>query len=301
MARVITIGNRKGGTGKTTTCVSLAAGLAHRGRRVLLVDLDPQAHATLCLGVREAPAGGGYALLAERKPLEQLLVGTYLRTLRLLPGTRRLSEYERLYTPVKEARHRLREALAAAGSEYDFVIIDTPPTLGLLTVTALIASSELIVPMQAHFLALDGLAEMMRIVGTLRRLYGGDLAIRGIVPTFYQERARLSRAVMEEVRGFLGPRAILHPVRTSIPLAEAPSHGRTIFAHDPRCTGAMDYLALVAQIDGTPGEVRGRPPASAPRRVPSAAPAQQSASAFDIHLGTTPASGGEGDSHGEER
>jgi chromosome partitioning protein len=284
MARVITIGNRKGGTGKTTTCVSLAAGLAHRGRRVLLVDLDPQAHATLSLGVRGASAGGGHALLAEAKPLEQLLVGTYLPTLSLLPGSRRLSEYERLYTPVKEARLRLREALTSTGSRYDYVHIDTPPTLGLLTVTALIASSELIVPMQSHFLALDGLAEMVKIVATIRRLYGGGLAIRGIVPTFYQERARLSRAVLDEVRAFLGPDAILHPVRSSMPLAEAPSHGKTVFAYDPKCSGAMDYLAVVAQIDGLP-----------------AAPARAAAGmSSGTDGGTTPASGGEGYSHGAE-
>jgi len=250
MGRIITIGNRKGGSGKTTTAVCLAAGLAHRGRRVLLVDLDPQAHATLSLGVRQATIAGTYAVLAEGKQVSESVLHTGPGTLDLLPAVRRLTEYERLFTPVKEARMRLAHALRPVRPAYDFVLFDTPPTLGLLTASALIASDELVIPMQAHYLALDGLAEMMRMVATINRIYGTRLRIRGIVPTLHQERARLSRAVLEEVRAHLGAGAILHPVRTSIALAEAPSHGRTIYAHDPRCTGAMDYLAVVAELDG---------------------------------------------------
>ena len=249
MARVITIGNRKGGSGKTTTAVCVAAGLAHRGRSVLIVDLDPQAHATLSLGVRTVPSGGMYAVLAEGRPLSEILLPTYRENLRLLPGSRRLSEYERVYTPVREARHRLAEALRPAASSFDFVIMDTPPTLGLLTISALIASTELYIPMQAHYLALDGLADMIRTVATINKLYGTELRIRGVIPTFFQERARLSKAVLADIRSHLGDNAILSPVRTSIALAEAPSHGMSIFQYDAKSAGAMDYLAVVARID----------------------------------------------------
>jgi chromosome partitioning protein len=270
MARVITIGNRKGGTGKTTTSVAVAAGLAHRGRRVLLLDLDPQAHATLSLGVRGDPSGGVFALLSDGRPASELVVATYLKTLHLLPGTRRLTEFERLATPLKEARLRLRDAVRAVAPSYDYVLFDTPPTLGLLTVSALIASDELVIPMQAHFLALDGLAEMVRMVATVNRLYGTRLVIRGIIPTFYQERVRLSRAVMEDIRAHLGAGVLLHPVRTSIGLAEAPGHGKTIYAYDPKCTGALDYLAVVAELDGNGGARATRPEPLAQGCIPPA-------------------------------
>jgi chromosome partitioning protein len=189
-------------------------------------------------------------VLAQGKSVSEVTLDTYHPGLHLLPGSRRLADYERHLTPVKEARQRMARALAPVASSYDYVVFDTPPTLGLLTVSALIASTELVIPMQAHFLALDGLAEMIRIVGTIDRFYANGLRIRGVVPTFYQERTRLSRAVMEDVRSHLGPDSVLPAVRSCISLAEAPSHGETIFQYAPRSSGALDYEALAARVDG---------------------------------------------------
>ncbi len=249
MSRVCVIANRKGGSGKTTTAVNTAAALAHRGRNVLIIDMDPQAHTTLSLGRSEARSKPGLQdVLQGSCKTEDVLTDTYARRLKLIASARRLHDYERNNATKREARTTLRDRLTQIRDNFDFIIIDTPPTLGLLTVSALIAGDEVYVPLQTHFLSMEGLAEMVTIVKKVRNAYSTNLSVRGVIPTFYREKTRLSSGILDQIRGSLG-NVILHPVRQNISLAEAPGFGKTIFQYALRSNGAADYLAVAKQIE----------------------------------------------------
>jgi len=251
MTRIIAISNRKGGTGKTTTSVNLSAALAHNGARVLLIDADPQGHSTISLGIvpdRNHP--DLTSLLVEKKQPKEIMIKTYLDNLKIIPAGRRLLNYERSYAHEKKAWTLLAERLGSLNGNFEYIILDTPPTLSLMMVSSLIASTEVIIPMQTHFLGLEALAEMVSLVSRINRLYNPELKIKGIVPTFYKERARLSQSVIEQISKNLGPHIILHPVRVDISLAEAPSFGKTIFQYSMKSNGAYDYLAIARELEG---------------------------------------------------
>ncbi|MBU8913960.1 MAG: ParA family protein [Spirochaetales bacterium] len=250
MGRTIAIGNRKGGSGKTTTSVNLAAALAHKGRKVLLVDADAQGHSALSLGSTVTPGQKTlFDVLVNGVEPEETVRSTYLSTFHLIPGGSRLATYERDHATDPSARLRLAERLDSMRERYDYVLIDTPPTLGLMTICSLIASTDVLVPMQAHFLAMEGLAETIRVLGGIEKYYHSAVRLLGVIPTFYQANARLSRAIIGQIRDRLGESAVLHPIRTNIALAEAPSHGMTIFQYQPRSNGAYDYLHLANQVE----------------------------------------------------
>ena len=250
MGRTIAIGNRKGGSGKTTTSVNLAAALAHKGKNVLLVDADPQGHSALSIGASVRPEQKTlFDVLVDGIRPEETVRSTYLSTFHLIPGGSRLATYERDHATDPSARLTLADRLDSLREQYDYVLIDTPPTLGLMTICSLIASSDVLVPMQAHFLAMEGLAETIRVLDGIKKYYGRTVRLLGVIPTFYQANARLSRAVIGQIRDRLGASAVLHPVRSNIALAEAPSHGMTIFQYQPRSNGAYDYLHLANQVE----------------------------------------------------
>ncbi len=251
MSRTIAIGNRKGGSGKTTTSVNLAAALAHKGRKVLLVDADPQGHSALSMGLGVKPEQKTlFDVLVNGVGAEETVRSTYLSTFHLIPGGSRLAIYERDHATDPSARLRLADSLDSLRDQYDYVLIDTPPTLGLMTICSLIASTDVLVPMQAHFLAMEGLAETIRVLGGIKKYYDRSVRLLGVIPTFYQARARLSREIIGQIKDRLGADAVLHPVRSNIALAEAPSHGMTIFQYQPRSNGAHDYLHLANQVEG---------------------------------------------------
>lgn len=251
MTRIIAISNRKGGTGKTTTSVNLSAALAHSGARVLLIDADPQGHSTISLGIAANKNRPDLtSLLVEKKQPEEIMIKTYLDNLKIIPAGGRLLNYERNYAHEKKTWTLLAEQLRSLNGNFEYIILDTPPTLSLMMVSSLIASTEVIIPMQTHFLSLEALAEMVSLVSKIKRLYNPQLKIKGIVPTFYKERARLSRSVIEQISKNLGPHIILHPVRVNISLAEAPSFGKTIFQYNMKSNGAYDYLAIAREIEG---------------------------------------------------
>jgi chromosome partitioning protein len=248
--RVIAFSNRKGGSGKTTTAVNVSAALAHMGKRVLVVDADPQAHATLSLGLsRSVIKDDLYSFIANGKDTDGALAKTYLQEMRIIPASRRLTDFERRYSNNKEVRVLLARRLAKYLGKFDYICFDCAPTLSLLTISALIAANEVIVPMQAHFLALEGLAEMIKLIKNLQRIYNPEIRLRGIIPTFYSDRTRLSRAIISEITKNLGEGLLLHPVRTNISLAEAPSRGETIFQYNRKSHGAFDYLKIAQQIE----------------------------------------------------
>ncbi len=248
MGRILAISNRKGGSGKTTTTVNVAAALGLKGSKVLVIDADPQAHATLSFGCREHHTDL-YSVLADGADARKAMWETSIPGLKIIPGSRRLLKFESMMSGHPEARLRLSNTLKGLRGEYDYVIIDTPPTVSLLMLSALIASNQVFVPLQAHFLSLEGLAEMVGIVARISDRYGSGLTISGVIPTFYRENTNLSRSVIREIRANMGEDIVLQPVRASIALAEAPSFGKSIFEYRLKSNGARDYLALAKQIE----------------------------------------------------
>lgn len=249
MKRSIVFTNRKGGCGKTTTAVNVAAAFAHMGHRVLLVDTDPQAHATMSFGVEQgALASDLTAVLRGETSARSALHRSYNQRLTLLPASRRLAAYERTHASDREARPRLAEVLTDVGEQYEFVIFDTPPTSGLLTVQALVAAREAYIPMQSHFLAMEGMIEIVEVVEQVRKHYNSHLEIKGIIPTFVGEHKEISRQIMDEVEDELGEGIFLKPVRINDALSEAPGFGKTVFQYDIRSKGALDYYRVAQEI-----------------------------------------------------
>jgi len=250
VSRIIAFSNRKGGSAKTTTTVNIAAALAEMGHTVLVIDADAQAHTTISLGYPPKSISKDlYSLLVENEPITDILYGTYLKNLMLIPASMKLTEFERHYSHKEEARKLLSERIKGVKDRYDFILIDTPPTFSLLTVSVLIASSEVVIPVQTHFLAMESLAAMIKIVKQINKLYNPDLKISGIIPTFYSSRRNLTRTILEEIRINLGESIILHPVRMNVSLAEAPGYGMTIFQYDEKSNGAFDYRKIAEQIE----------------------------------------------------
>ena len=257
MTRTYALVNQKGGVGKTTTAINLAAFLAEAGQRVLLVDLDPQANATSCLGIRHAELTvGAYPALIGQSPAEDnILHNTRLR-LSLLPSGSALAGAQVELVQVPEREYRLRRALDPVLSHYDYVLIDCPPSLGILTLNALVAAREgVLVPIQCEYLALEGLSSLM---ATLKRIRSGlfpQLKLRGLILTMFDSRTHLSRDVVREVHAHFPGQVFRSIIPRSVRLAEAPSHGLPISAYDPSSTAAQAYLALARELmtgDGVP-------------------------------------------------
>ncbi len=250
MARVIAFSNIKGGSGKTTTTVNIASALAHRNHRVLLIDTDPQAHATISLGLTSKNIRHDlFSLLIEEREIGSTMYNTGIKGLKLIPASKRLVSFEKNYSRNKEARLYLSERIKDILDEYDYITIDTPPTISLLTFSALISAREVIIPVQAHFLGMKGVFDMVRLLYKINQIYKTDLKLAGIVPTFFNEKMKLSKAVVEEVRSSLGENIFLHPVRSNISLAEAPMFGKSIFQYNKKSIGASDYLRVAIQIE----------------------------------------------------
>ncbi len=245
---VIALINQKGGVGKTTTTVNIGAGLARSGRSVLLIDLDPQAHLTYALGVQahELPVTV-YELLKEEKDLQEVLIERG-EGLRLLPSSLTLSGAEMALSGIAGREFLLREAFEQMSEPPDYVLIDCPPSLGLLTVNALTFAREVYIPVQTEFLALQGMSSLIQTVEVIQRRLNRDLTLTGIVATRFDNRKTLNREVVEKIVETFGDKLFKTVIRDNVSLAEAPGHGQTIFEYRPRSTGAKDFAAICQEI-----------------------------------------------------
>ena len=248
-ARVIAIVNQKGGVGKTTTTVNLGASLALLGRRVLIVDIDPQGNTTTGVGIdKRAVERDIYNTLLQRTSIADVSLPTEVENLTIVPATLNLAGAEVELVSVMQRENRLKSALASVLSQSDDVLIDCPPSLGLLTINALTAANEVIIPVQAEYYALEGLSQLVAIVRRIKEGLNPELTIRGVLITMFDGRTKLATEVLEEVHRYFPGRVFVTQIPRNIRLSEAPSYGKPAILFDVKSRGAQAYLSLAKEL-----------------------------------------------------
>jgi chromosome partitioning protein len=249
MRRVIAVASQKGGVGKTTSSINLAACLAQEGRRTLLVDLDPQANATSGLGINgnDLPTTLYEALIGHAE-LKSAIIPTALASLDLVPSAQRLSGAEVELVGMMARETRLKTCLAPVRDEYDYVLVDCPPSLGLLTVNSLTAADSVLIPLQCEYLALEGLTQLIGAIRLVQDHLNPSLRIEGVLLTMFDARLNLSQQVADEARKFFGERVYKTVIPRNVRLSEAPSFGKPIVLYDPNSSGAESYRQLAREV-----------------------------------------------------
>ncbi len=249
MGRVIAIANQKGGVGKTTTAINLAASLAAEEQRTLIVDCDAQGNTTGGLGFSKDPARRTlYHSLILNEPIERIILRTQVDGLDLIPADKNLVGAAVELVPLENREYFLRKAIGNIKADYRFVILDCPPALDLLTLNALVASDSVLIPIQCEYLALEGVSELLDTLMRIRRTLNPDLAVEGILLTMYDERTTLSRQVASDLRSFFGAQVFSTVIPRNVRLAEAPSHGKPIIFYDIHSRGAESYIQLAKEV-----------------------------------------------------
>lgn len=250
-ARVISVSNQKGGVAKTTTSINLAASLAMADRRVLLIDLDPQANLTSGVGLKgqATPAGTIYdALMTSDQPAQDFVLPTGVDHLFLIPADRHLTGAEIELVMLADRDQRLRTLVNQLRADYDYIFIDTPPSLGLLTLNALVAADTVLIPLNCEYFALEGIADLMATLDSVRTSLNPKLAIEGVLLTMHDDRTNLGQQVASSIREFFGDKVFHTVIPRNIRLGEAPSHGVPVILYDARSRGAAAYVALAREF-----------------------------------------------------
>ena len=249
MAKVIAIANQKGGVGKTTTSVNLSACLGELGQRVLLIDIDPQGNATSGLGIDKGKIEKSiYDVLVDDIPIKDTVIGTEVDNLKVLPATIQLAGAEIELVASMSRETKLKKAIDKIKNEYDFVIIDCPPSLGLLTINSLTAANSILVPIQCEFYALEGLSQLLKTITLIQDNLNQDLVLEGVVLTMFDSRTNLSGQVVQQVKNHFQQKVFKTIIPRNVRLSEAPSFGRPVIKYDPKSKGAEVYYNLAKEV-----------------------------------------------------
>jgi chromosome partitioning protein len=247
LAKIISIANQKGGVGKTTTSINVSSLLAAAEKRTLLIDIDPQANSSSGIGVNNHNPSV-YEVLIGAKKINEVIINTYMPFMDILPSNINLvgAEIEMVEVPNRETL--LKSALAEAEQNYDFVIIDCPPSLGLLTLNALTSSNSVLIPVQCEYFALEGLGQLLNTINIVKQHFNKNLSIEGVLLTMFDSRLRLSQQVADEVRKYFGDKVFKTMIHRNVRISEAPSYGKPIILYDAVSTGSKNYMALASEL-----------------------------------------------------
>ena len=249
MPRILAIANRKGGVGKTTTAVNMATAMAAAGKKVLVVDLDPQGNASTSMGIdKKGALASSYDVLLGVKKLTEAVVWTDVPRFSIVPSSPDLAAAEIELVSMQGREYALKRALLKDAVNYDYILIDCPPSLSLITVNALAAADGVIIPLQCEFLALEGVAELIKNINVIKKNFNPKLMLHGVVLTMYDKRNNLTQMVEDDVRNFFGKKVYDTVIPRNVKISEAPSHGKPVLLYDFRCPGSQAYIGLTKEV-----------------------------------------------------